>query len=97
LDVYLAWYLTAHIALTCHSARQRCASVLTNIGRAVGQKVAGGTELAITNEELASAAGITLFDASRFVSEWQRSGALVKTRGKVLLRSPDLLFPEVPR
>jgi CRP-like cAMP-binding protein len=94
MEVYFDWYLTAHIALTCHSARQRCASVLTNIGRAVGQKVAGGIELAITNEELASAAGITLFDASRFMSEWRRSGALAKTRGKVLLRSPDLLFRE---
>ena len=50
-EVYFDWYLTAHIALTCDSARQRCASVLTNIGRAVGQKVAGGIELAITNEE----------------------------------------------
>ena len=95
LELYFDWYLTAHIALTCDSARQRCASVLTNIGRAVGQKVAGGIELAITNEELASAAGITLFDASRFMSEWQRSGAIAKTRGKVLLRSPDLLFREV--
>jgi CRP/FNR family transcriptional regulator, nitrogen oxide reductase regulator len=95
LDVYIEWYLTAHIALTCESARKRCASVLMNIGRAVGQKVAGGIELAITNEELASAAGITLFDASRFMREWQRSGALVKTRGKILLRSPDLLFREL--
>jgi CRP-like cAMP-binding protein len=95
LEVYFDWYLTAHIALTCDSARQRSASVLTNIGRAVGQRVTGGIELAITNEELASAAGITLFDVSRFMSEWQRSGALAKTRGKVLLRSPDLLFREV--
>jgi CRP-like cAMP-binding protein len=95
VEVYFDWYLTAHIALTCDSARQRCASVLTNIGRAVGQKVAEGIELAITNEELASAAGITFFDASRFMSEWHRSGALAKTRGKVLLRSPDLLFLEV--
>jgi CRP-like cAMP-binding protein len=94
METYFDWYLTAHIALTCHSARQRCASVLANIGRAVGQKVAGGIELAITNEELASAAGITLFDASRFMSEWHRSGALAKTRGKVLLRSPDLLLRE---
>lgn len=95
LEVYIDWYLTAHIALTCHSARQRCASVLTNIGRAVGQKVAGGIEIAITNEELASAAGITLFEASRFMSEWHRSAALTKTRGKVLLRSPELLLREV--
>ena len=94
-EVYLDWYLTAHIALTCDSARKRCASVLSNIGRAVGRKVAGGIELAITNEELASAAAINLYDASRFISDWQRSGALAKTRGKVLLRSPDLLFREV--
>jgi CRP-like cAMP-binding protein len=94
-EVYLDWYLAAHIALACDSARQRCASVLTNIGRAVGQEVAGGIELAITNEELASAAAITLFDASRFVSDWQRSGALAKTRGKVLLRSPDSLLREI--
>src|SRR5215469_14162011 len=94
-EVYLDWYLTAHIALTCDSARKRCASVLTNIGRTVGQEVAGGIELAITNEELANAAGITVFDASRFMSAWQRSGALAKTRGKILLRSLDSLLPEV--
>jgi len=51
--------------------------------------------LAITNEELANAAAITLFDASRFMSDWQRSGALAKTRGKVLLRSPDSLLREI--
>jgi CRP/FNR family transcriptional regulator, nitrogen oxide reductase regulator len=95
-EVYLDWYLTAHIALTCDSARKRCASVLTNIGHAVGQRVAGGgVELTITNEELASAAAISLFDVSRFMSDWHRSGALMKTRGKILLRSPDLLFREV--
>jgi len=94
-EVYLDWYLTAHIALTCDSARKRCASVLTNIGRAVGREVAGGIELAITNEELASAAAITQYDASRFISDWQRSGALEKTRGKLLVRSLDSLFREV--
>jgi CRP-like cAMP-binding protein len=96
-EVYLDWYLTAHIALTCDTARKRCASVLTNIGRAVGQEVAGGIELTITNEELASAAGITLSDASRFMSDWQRSGALVKTRGKLLVHSLDLLSQEAQK
>jgi hypothetical protein len=80
-EVYLDWYLTAHIALSCDSARTRCASVLTNIGHAVGREVAG-IELAITNEELASAAAITVYDASRFISDWQRSGALAKTPWK---------------
>jgi CRP-like cAMP-binding protein len=96
-EVYLDWYLTAHVALTCDSARKRCASVLTNIGRAVGHEVPGGIEVAITNEELASAAAISLFDASRFINYWQRCGALTKTRGKLLLRSPDSLFREVSK
>jgi CRP-like cAMP-binding protein len=94
-DVYLDWYLTAHVALTCDSARKRCASVLANIGRAVGHEVPGGIEVAITNEELASASAISLFEASRFINYWQRCGALTKTRGKLLLRSPDSLFREV--
>ena len=68
--------------------------MLTNIGRAVGQKVAGGIELVISNEELASAAAVTQYDASRFINDWQRSGALDKSRGKILLRSPDSLFWE---
>ncbi len=88
------WYLTAHIALSCRTSRQRCAIVLQSIARAVGQKVAGGIEVSITNEELASAAAITLFAASRFMSEWQRTGAVVKTRGKILVRSLDSLYPE---
>jgi hypothetical protein len=28
------------------------------------------------------------------MSEWQRDGLLVKRRGKVLLSSPELLFPQ---
>jgi hypothetical protein len=35
---------------------------------------------------------VTPFTTSRLISEWQRSGALVKRRGKVLLRSPERLF-----
>ena len=95
LEDYFEWYLTAHVALTCRTARQRCAFVLTRIARTIGQKVSGGVEVAITNEELASAAAITLFATSRFMSEWQRSGAIVKTRGKILVRSLDSLYPGV--
>ena len=93
-EVFFDWYLTAHVALSCDNARQRCASVLTNIAHALGHKVAGGVEISITNEELANAAAVTLFDASRFVSGWHRSNVIVKTRGKVLVRSLDLLCRE---
>ncbi len=89
---YLAWYLAANVALTCHSARQRLARVLVSLARGIGQKVSGGMELDFTNEELANAANVTLFTASRILNQWQRQGFLVKSRGKVLLRSPERLF-----
>ena len=44
------------------------------------------------NEELASAANITTFTASRIMSEWQRDGLLIKERGKVLVPFPERLL-----
>ncbi len=89
---YLALCVTTYVALTCHDARERLAEVLVNLTRAIGQEVPGGIELDVTNEELANAANITPFTASRLLNEWQRNGAVVKTRGKILLRYPQRLF-----
>jgi CRP-like cAMP-binding protein len=89
---YLALCIANHVVMTCHNARERLAEVLVNLTRAIGQEVPEGVELDVTNEELANAANITPFTASRILSEWQRNGALVKRRGKVLLRSPGRLF-----
>ncbi len=89
---YLTVAITAHIALSCLDARQRLAEVLHNLASNFGQKVHHGTELEITNEELASAARLTLFTTSRILSEWERQGAILKSRGKViLLRYPERL------
>jgi CRP-like cAMP-binding protein len=89
---YLTWYFADHVALTCHSARQRLAQVLIRLASVIGQKVPGGVEFDVTNEELASAANITPFTASRLVSEWQMNRAIVKRRGKILLRSSERLL-----
>jgi len=89
---YVAWHLAAHIGLACHTSRQRVAHVLVTLARTIGKEVVGGTALQITNEELANAANVTPFTASRLMSQWQRDRALVKRRGKVLLRSPERLF-----
>jgi len=89
---YVTWHLASHISLACHTVRQRVARVLVTLARTIGRETAGGVELQITNEELANAANITLFTASRLMSAWQRDRALVKRRGKVLLRSPERLF-----
>jgi CRP-like cAMP-binding protein len=92
---YLDWHVTAHVGLACNTARQRVAQTLVNLAKSVGQKDVGGVALQITNEELASAANVTPFTASRLMSEWQRDRVLVKRRGKVLLRSPERLFLRV--
>jgi CRP/FNR family transcriptional regulator, nitrogen oxide reductase regulator len=89
---YFTWYRAAHVALTCHTARQRLSQVLAHLALGLGEQVAEGLEFDVTNEELANAANVTTFTASRLLSEWQRNGVLAKTRGKVLLRHPERLL-----
>ena len=89
---YLAWYLAANVALVCHPARQRLAQVLVGLAKAIGEQVPAGIELDVTNEELAGAANVTLFTASRIVSQWQRQGSIVKSRGKIRILSAERLL-----
>jgi len=84
--------LESYLALTRNNARQRLVHVLTTIAPSIGRKVSGGVELDVTNEELANTANVTLFTASRILSEWQRSGDVLKSRGKLLLRGPERLL-----
>ena len=88
---YLDWYVAAHTALICHTARQRLAGVLLSLAPRLGRAVPGGIEFDATNEELASAANITPFTTSRLLNEWQRQGAVEKRRGKIVLLAPDRL------
>jgi len=92
---YLSWYVAAHTALCSQTARQRLASVLLGYTSSMGQRVSGGIEFDITNEELASAANITLYTTSRILSEWQKTGAIRKHRGKIVVRSTERLFLRV--
>jgi CRP-like cAMP-binding protein len=89
---YVEWYMNAHVALTCYTARERLASVLLGLSRAIGEKVHDGIEIDVTNEDLANSANITPYTASRLMSEWQKGHAIVKRRGKVLLRSAERLL-----
>lgn len=84
---YLSWYVASHAALTSQTARQRLANLLLGYAPSIGQKVKGGIELDVTNEELAAAANITLHTTSRIISEWRRRGAIRKHRGKIILLS----------
>ncbi len=93
---YLNTSLATHLSLARHTARQRLSQVLVNLASGIGHKVSGGVEILVNNEDLANAANVTPFTASRLLSDWQRKGLLAKSRGKVLLRDPErLLLHEV--
>ena len=89
---YLDLYIAAHAALVSDNAKQRLASVLVRLTDSIGNEVSDGVELQVTNEELASAANITLFTASRILSGWQGEHALTKRRGRIILHSPKRLL-----
>jgi CRP-like cAMP-binding protein len=89
---YITWFHASHLALISYTARQRLGRVLMSLAQGIGHKVPGGIELDITNEQLANAANVTPFTASRLLSEWQRNGAVTKSRGSVVVRAPQRLF-----
>jgi len=89
---YFVTYRALHIAATCQTARQRLAQVLGNLANGMGHRISEGVELNIRNEELANEANITIFTTSRFLNEWRRQGILTKSRGKIVLRSPETLM-----
>jgi CRP/FNR family transcriptional regulator, nitrogen oxide reductase regulator len=89
---YLAWFHASHMALISHTARERLARVLTTLAQGIGRRVPGGVEIAIKNEELANAANVTTFTASRLLSEWRRDGAVTKSRGSIVLHAPQRLL-----
>lgn len=89
---HLTWFLASHLALVSSTARERLAQVMVSLAQGIGYKVPGGIGLDITNEQLANSANITPFTASRLLNQWQRDGALSKTRGKLILYAPHRLF-----
>jgi CRP-like cAMP-binding protein len=89
---YVALFAERHIALVSKPAQERLAYALTSLGSRTGHMVPSGVEISVKNEDLASLADVSYFTASRFLQEWERKGAVEKSRGKVLIRSPEKLL-----
>jgi CRP/FNR family transcriptional regulator, nitrogen oxide reductase regulator len=89
---YVEAYRDLHMTASFHTASQRVAMVLDSLAREIGHRGFEGTVLNISNEELANEANVTIFTVSRLLSKWQRTGLLVKSRGRVVLRSPEELI-----
>jgi len=89
---YMTWFIAAHTALIANSARERLAQVIVSLAQGIGYKTQSGIRLEVTNEQLANTANITPFTTSRLLSEWQRSGAIRKGRGSIVVLSPAQLL-----
>jgi CRP/FNR family transcriptional regulator, nitrogen oxide reductase regulator len=88
---YLSAFADRHARVVTESAEQRLAHTLIRLGRRAGRTHQAGVEVEITNEQLGSLADVGLFTASRFLSTWERRGAIVKSRGKILIQAPEKL------
>jgi len=74
-------------ARSFQTAEQRLARMLVLSARQLGRAGREGIELDLTNEQLAVTAHVSLFTATRKLSNWQDLGILKKHRGKIVLLS----------
>jgi CRP-like cAMP-binding protein len=89
---YLALYAKRHIGLVSNTAQERLACALSSLGSRTGHPVPRGVEVDIKNEDLASLADVSFFTASRVLKSWGRRGVVEKSRGKVIIQSPEKLL-----
>jgi CRP/FNR family transcriptional regulator, nitrogen oxide reductase regulator len=92
---YLESYRDLHLAASYDTAGKRVARALDRLVKDVGQRIEDGVEFNVSNEDLANEANVTIFTVSRLLSEWRRKGLLMKSRGKVVVRSPEQLINSV--
>lgn len=89
---YLALYTKRHMRLVAKTAQERLAFALSSLGSRTGHAVPDGVEVDVKNEDLASLADVSFFTASRLLQSWDRNGIVEKSRGRVIIRSPEKLL-----
>jgi len=88
---YVEHYHSIHMGLASLTAEQRLAQALLEMSESLGEKSARGTEIEVKNKHLADMANINVFTASRILSAWRKKGLIAKSRGNILIRSPERL------
>lgn len=64
---------------------QRLARILDDSKMQIGTSTIEGTEIVLTDEDLAELAGTTLYSVSRLLQTWSQRGLLQKSRGRVVI------------
>jgi CRP-like cAMP-binding protein len=89
---YIAHFIDRQLRLVSGTAEQRLAGTLIKLGTRTGNPTPNGVELSVTNELLASLADVSPFTTSRAMQNWTRSGAIMKSRGRVRITAPEKLL-----
>ena len=89
---YVALHAKRHIAIVSNTAQERVAYALANLASRTGHPYSNGLEVDVKNEELASLADVNSYSVSRFLQQWNRDGTVRKSRGKILIQSPEHLL-----
>lgn len=91
---YIALYAKRHIAIVSNTAQERVACVLASLGSRFGRAVPAGLQVEVKNDDLASLSDVNFFTVSRVLKHWEQQGAIIKSRGKVLIRRPEDLLAQ---
>jgi CRP/FNR family transcriptional regulator, nitrogen oxide reductase regulator len=89
---YLAMFAERHERLLSRTAEQRLAHVLMRLASRSGVPSGPAVHIEIKNEQLASLADVSPFTTSRQLKDWERNGAVSKTRGAVDIICPEKLL-----
>ena len=88
---YLKDYIQRHLNLMSKTAEQRVAITLLDLARRIGRVRPSGIEMEITNDQISSFADTTRFTTSRLLKNFERRGAISKSRGEVVVHTPEAL------
>jgi len=91
---YLDDLIDLTVTRASQNAQQRLARMLVASARQIGRAGSKGIEIDLTNEQLSEMAEVSLFTASRQLSEWQGQGILARGRGRIVLRAPERLVSQ---
>jgi CRP-like cAMP-binding protein len=91
---YLAAHFDRLFDLVSCTAPERLARALVRLGKSMGKVVPSGVEVTATNDELAALAHISPYTVSHTLGKWARIGAVIKSRGKVFISSPEKLIAD---
>jgi CRP-like cAMP-binding protein len=89
---YLATHFDRLFGLVACTASERLARIVLHLAERIGEVAPTGIEIVTTNENLGALANISPFTVSRLLTDFARTGALTKSRGKVFIHSPERLI-----